>query len=59
MLTPPTPPPAHSQRLQHDERLLKKLQSNAQREADLQTHHFAKHVCETSLRTSQQKHAER
>lgn len=24
-----TPPPAHSQRLQHDERLLKKLQSNA------------------------------
>ena len=54
---PPPPPTRNDSSIMRD--YWKSCSLTRQREADLQTHHFAKHVCETSLRTSQQKHAER
>ena len=54
--TPP-PPTRNDSSIMRD--YWKSCSLTRQREADLQTHHFTKQVCETSLRTSQQKHAER
>ena len=50
--TPPPPPTRNDSSMMRD--YWKSCSLTRQREADLQTHHFAKHVCETSLRTSQQ-----